>query len=59
GESWHHNHHAFPTSAAHGLKWYEFDVSAQIIRGMKRLGWVTEVVEISPERQAKKLAPGA
>jgi stearoyl-CoA desaturase (delta-9 desaturase) len=55
GESWHHNHHAFPTSAAHGLKWYEFDVSAQVIRGMKRLGWVTEVVEISPERQAKKL----
>jgi stearoyl-CoA desaturase (Delta-9 desaturase) len=59
GESWHHNHHAFPTSAAHGLKWWEFDVSAQIIRGMKRLGWVTEVVEISPERQAKKLVPEA
>jgi stearoyl-CoA desaturase (delta-9 desaturase) len=59
GESWHHNHHAFPTSAAHGLKWWEFDVSAQIIRGMKRLGWVTEVVEISPERQAKKLAAEA
>jgi stearoyl-CoA desaturase (Delta-9 desaturase) len=59
GESWHHNHHAFPTSAAHGLKWWEFDVSAQVIRGMKRLGWVTEVVEISPERQAKKLVPEA
>jgi stearoyl-CoA desaturase (delta-9 desaturase) len=55
GESWHHNHHAFPTSAAHGLKWYEFDISAQIIRGMKRLGWVSEIVEISPERQANKL----
>jgi stearoyl-CoA desaturase (delta-9 desaturase) len=58
GESWHHNHHAFPTSAAHGLKWYELDISAQIIRGMKRLGWVTEITEISPERQAKKLASG-
>ncbi len=57
GESWHHNHHAFPTSAAHGLKWYEFDISHLIIRGMKRLGWVTEVVEITPERQAKKLVP--
>jgi stearoyl-CoA desaturase (delta-9 desaturase) len=57
GESWHHNHHAFPTSAAHGLKWYEFDISALVIRGMKRVGWVTEMVEITPERQAKKLAP--
>ena len=27
GESWHHNHHAFPRSAAHGLKWYEIDPS--------------------------------
>jgi stearoyl-CoA desaturase (Delta-9 desaturase) len=56
GESWHHNHHAFPTSAAHGLKWWELDVSALVIRGLKRVGWVTEVVEVSPERQAKKLA---
>ena len=27
GESWHHNHHAFPRSAFHGLKWYELDPS--------------------------------
>ena len=26
GESWHHNHHAFPRSAAHGLRWWEVDV---------------------------------
>jgi stearoyl-CoA desaturase (delta-9 desaturase) len=58
GESWHHNHHAFPTSAAHGLRWYELDISSLVIRGMKRLGWVYEVIEISPERQAKKLAEG-
>ena len=31
GESWHHNHHAFPRSAAHGLKWWEIDPSAMVI----------------------------
>ena len=35
GESWHHNHHAFPRSATHGLKWYEIDPSAWVILGMK------------------------
>jgi stearoyl-CoA desaturase (delta-9 desaturase) len=25
GEAWHHNHHAFPQSAFHGLRWYELD----------------------------------
>jgi stearoyl-CoA desaturase (delta-9 desaturase) len=27
GEGWHNNHHAYPTSARHGLAWYEFDLS--------------------------------
>jgi stearoyl-CoA desaturase (Delta-9 desaturase) len=56
GESWHHNHHAFPTSAHHGLRWYEVDISSMVIRAMRRLGLVWDVVEISPERQEKKLA---
>jgi stearoyl-CoA desaturase (delta-9 desaturase) len=25
GEGWHNNHHAFPFSARHGLRWYEID----------------------------------
>jgi stearoyl-CoA desaturase (delta-9 desaturase) len=54
GESWHNNHHAFPTSAAHGLRWWEFDLSALVIRALKRAGLVWDVVEISPERQASK-----
>ena len=33
GESWHNNHHAFPTSAVHGLRWYEIDISALVISG--------------------------
>jgi len=52
GEAWHHNHHAFPTSASHGLKWYEIDLSALMIRGMARIGLASDVVVISPERQA-------
>ena len=57
GESWHHNHHAFPRSAMHGLRWWEVDPTAWVIRAMKatRLAW--NVVEISPERQEQKLAP--
>ena len=56
GEAWHHNHHAFPRSASHGLGRWEIDVSALIIRGLKRVGLAWNVVEISPERQAAKLA---
>ncbi len=55
GESWHHNHHAFPRSAEHGLKWYEVDPSALIIRGMEKTGLAWNVVRISPERQEQKL----
>ena len=38
GEGWHNNHHAFPTSARHGLKWYQFDMSWVVIRGMAWVG---------------------
>ncbi len=38
GEGWHNNHHAFPTSARHGLKWWQFDLSWIIIRGMQLVG---------------------
>jgi stearoyl-CoA desaturase (delta-9 desaturase) len=38
GEGWHNNHHAHPTSARHGLAWYEFDPSWLQIKVLKRLG---------------------
>ena len=38
GESWHHNHHAFPRSAMHGLRWWEVDLGGLVIRAMRRLG---------------------
>jgi len=38
GEGWHNNHHAYPTSARHGLAWYEFDPSWITIRILKFFG---------------------
>ena len=38
GEGWHNNHHAFPTSARHGLRWWEIDASYYAIRSMALLG---------------------
>ncbi|HEX3240960.1 MAG TPA: fatty acid desaturase [Solirubrobacterales bacterium] len=54
GESWHHNHHAFPRSAVHGLKRWEPDPSALIISAMEKLGLARNVIRISPERQAER-----
>ena len=54
GESWHHNHHAFPRSAVHGLKRWEPDPSGLIISGLEKLGLARNVIRISPERQAER-----
>jgi len=56
GEAWHHNHHAFPTSAFHGLRWWEklADPTGWLIALLERLGVVWNVVRISPERQQAK-----
>jgi len=51
GESWHNNHHAFPRSARHGLRWWELDVSALVIRGMEAAGLAWDVIRIDRVRQ--------
>lgn len=50
GEGWHNNHHAFPTSARHGLKWWQFDLSWVIIRGLEKVGLVWNV-KLPTEKQ--------
>jgi stearoyl-CoA desaturase (Delta-9 desaturase) len=56
GEAWHHNHHAFPRSALHGLRWYELDPSGWLILAMGRLGLAWDIVRVTPESARAKLA---
>jgi stearoyl-CoA desaturase (delta-9 desaturase) len=61
GEGWHNNHHAFPTSARHGLRWWQFDLSYLIIRAMGWVGLARDIRVPEPARIAVKLnapAPG-
>jgi len=57
GEGWHNNHHAHPTSARHGLAWYEFDpswITLKLLRalGIARAVRVAKVTTVLPEREA-------
>jgi len=56
GEAYHNNHHAFPTSARHGLGRWTWDPSAWVIWALEKTGLAWDVVRVSPERQAAKLA---
>ncbi len=59
GESWHNNHHAFPTSARHGLRPWELDISAMVIRGLELTGLAWDVQRVSPDRQGARAASSA
>jgi fatty-acid desaturase len=55
GEGWHNNHHAHPTSARHGLAWYEFDISWISLKLMKLVGMAKGVrVAKLPENEAAR-----
>jgi stearoyl-CoA desaturase (Delta-9 desaturase) len=56
GESWHHNHHAFPRSAQQGLRRWELDPSGAVIGLLERMGLAWNVVRISPKRQSEREA---
>jgi len=57
GEGWHNNHHAHPTSARHGLAWYEFDVSWITLKLMRLAGLARSIQvakvhsALTPERE--------
>jgi len=55
GESWHNNHHAFPSSAFHGLRRGEIDPGGWVIRALERCGLAWRVVRIDGRRQDGKL----
>ena len=61
GEGWHNNHHAHPTSARHGLAWYELDMTWIGIRFMRALGLaksvkVAQLPESAADRESARAA---
>jgi stearoyl-CoA desaturase (Delta-9 desaturase) len=56
GEAWHNNHHAFPTSYRHGLRRWQIDPSAGVIRLMEMTGLAWDVVRVNPERKTRLAA---
>ncbi|NJQ07282.1 acyl-CoA desaturase [Streptomyces lonarensis] len=56
GEAWHNNHHAFPRSARHGMRWWEVDLSAVFIWGLERTRLAWKVIRIDTERLSMREA---
>jgi stearoyl-CoA desaturase (Delta-9 desaturase) len=54
GEGWHNNHHAFPRSAFHGLRWWQFDCAGYVIRVLERLRLAHDVYRIPPAMLAER-----
>ncbi len=59
GDGWHNNHHAFPASARHGLRWFEVDPTWMAICGLKALGLARDVRIPSATALARGLEAGA
>lgn len=55
GESWHSGHHAFPTSARHGLRWWEADPSWCAILVLEKVGLASDVIRIPDDRMKERL----
>jgi stearoyl-CoA desaturase (delta-9 desaturase) len=55
GEAWHNNHHAFPTSYRHGLRRWQIDPAAAVIRVLEMLGLAWDVVRVDPVRLERKV----
>ena len=58
GEGWHNNHHAFPRSAFHGLRWWQFDLAGYVIRLLERLGLAHDVYRVPPALLARRSVTG-
>ncbi len=54
GEGWHASHHAFPTSARHGLRWWQLDLSYLVIRTLNMVGLAWNLQLPTKQAQAKK-----
>ncbi len=59
GEGWHNNHHAYPTSARHGLRWYEIDLNWLGIRVLQFLGLAHGIKRVHFNRVSSAWQPVA
>jgi stearoyl-CoA desaturase (delta-9 desaturase) len=57
GEGWHNNHHAHPTSARHGLKWYEIDINWYGIWALKKLGLARQIQKVNLSQLMRQEVP--
>ena len=57
GEGWHNNHHAYPTSARHGLRWYEIDLNWWGIRALQVLGLAHGIKRVDFNRVSSAWQP--
>jgi len=59
GEGWHNNHHAHPTSARHGLRWYEIDLNWLGIKALQFLGLAHGIKRVRFNRVSSAWQPVA
>ena len=59
GEGWHNNHHAQPSSARHGLKWYQFDMNWLTIKFFEKLGWAKNIKVFNADKPPIELKKAA
>jgi len=57
GEGWHNNHHAHPSSARHGLRWYEMDLNWLGIRALQLLGLAHAIKRVRFNRASSAWQP--
>ncbi|PYJ12763.1 MAG: hypothetical protein DME93_06125, partial [Verrucomicrobia bacterium] len=57
GEGYHNNHHAQPRCAAHGLRWWEFDLTRYVIWVLEKFGLAWQVVWPAKVSLANGLRP--
>ncbi len=58
GESWHNNHHAFPSSAIHGIERWQIDPTAMIIKALEKLNLAWDV-KVPTERWVERVQRAA
>jgi stearoyl-CoA desaturase (delta-9 desaturase) len=54
GEAWHNDHHAFPTAALIGMRWYQLDISGLVIRSLEKVGLAWDVGRPTAQQLAER-----